>query len=59
MLVDGEEILHIVPGLKQDTQDTIVLVARRGSEALSYLPLEHACTAGDALPIVEHSEEDL
>ena len=30
-----------------------------GSEALGYLPLEHTCTAGDALPIVEHAEEDL
>ena len=59
MLIDGEEVLHIIPRLQEDAQDTVVLVARRGCQTLGDLALEHTSAAGDALAVVKHAEEDL
>ena len=59
MLIDGEEVLHIIPRLQEDAQDAVVLVAWRGRQTLGDLTLEHAGAAGDALAVVKHAEEDL
>ena len=59
MLIDGEEVLHIIPRLQEDAQDAVVLVAWRRRQTLGDLTLEHTGAAGDALAVVEHTEEDL
>ena len=58
-LVDGEEILHVVPRLYHHAEDAVSLVARCGGDALSHLTLDHTRAAGDEILVVEHLEEDL
>ena len=59
MLVDGEQILHIVPCLQQHTQDTICLAAGHGDDTLRHLLLYHTGATGYRLLVVEHLEENL
>ena len=57
--LDGKEVLDVVPGLNQYGKDAVLLVARLGGHADGHLVLDHTCTAGDEVLVVEHLEEDL
>ena len=59
ILVDGEEILHIIPSLNEHTQHAIGLAAWLGSHTLCHLLLDHACATWDQVTILHHLEEDL
>jgi hypothetical protein len=59
MLVDGEEILDIVEGREEDTEDAIGLAARLGGHALGHLLLEHAHHLGYLVAVVVDLEENL
>ena len=59
MLVDGEQILDIVPSLKQHREYAVGLAAWRGGDALSHLALEHAAAAHHLIFVVEHLKQDL
>ena len=58
-LIDGEEILHVVPRLGEDGEDAVGLGARRGRHAEGHLALDHTRAAGNQLLVVEHLEKDL
>ena len=58
-LVDGEEILHVVPRLYHHAEDAVSFVARCRGDTLSHLALNHPRAAGNEIFIVEHLEEDL
>ena len=59
ILVDGEEILHIIPSLNEHTQHTIGLAAWLGSHTLCHLLLNHACATGNEVFVLHHLAEYL
>ena len=59
VLVDSEEILHVVPCLDEDGEDAVGLVAGLGGDAQGHLTLYHSSAAGDEVFVVEHLEEYL
>ena len=59
IFMDREEVFDVVPGLEQDTQDAVGLLAWRGSQSLGHLFLNHAGTAGNLFFVVQYLEKDL
>lgn len=59
ILVNLEEILHIIISLDKDTQDAIGLRPGRGGDALCHLPLDHSRATGDEILVLQHLKEDL
>ena len=57
--LDGEEILHLIPGLNKDGEDAILLVAWLRSHTKGHLVLNHTSTAGNEILIIKHLEEYL
>ena len=57
--LDGEKILHIIPGLNQYGKDAILLVAWLRGHAQRHFMLNHTRTTRDEILIVEHLEEYL
>ena len=57
--LDGEEVLDIVPRLDEHGEDAVGLRTGLGGHAQRHLVLNHSCTAGDEVAVVEHLEEDL
>ena len=56
---DGEEILHTIPGLNQYGENALLFVTRLRGHPQGHLVLNHPCTTGNEVFVVEHLEEDL
>ena len=59
MLVNGEEIFHVIPRLNEYRQDAVGLRPGCGSHALCHFSLYHSRAAGDEVAVVEHLEKYL
>lgn len=59
VLVNGKEVLDVIVGLKKNTQDAVVAVARARGQALGHLALEHAYDHGYLILIVQNAEKNL